>query len=233
MKDFNSQQIDYIESSINSSIYLEACPGSGKTEVIAAKIVKEINNWTLSPGGIALLSFSNSATDELLSRVQQHSINIANRFPHFIGTFDSFIFKFLINPNAKSLTHFDAENNNNTVRIIEATSPLFIQTKYAYNKRGKIKAHHYTFDRKNNCILFNSDDSELDRIRNSIKWEQWQLDDLVKTKHKLFESGFMTHDDSLYLAAEIFIDEKYKDYASLLSKRFPLIVIDECQDLSS
>ncbi|MBT9726424.1 UvrD-helicase domain-containing protein, partial [Escherichia coli] len=78
MKDFNSQQIDYIESSINSSIYLEACPGSGKTEVIAAKIVKEINNWTLSPGGIALLSFSNSATDELLSRVQQHSINIAN-----------------------------------------------------------------------------------------------------------------------------------------------------------
>lgn len=43
----------------------------------------------------------------------------------------------------------------------------------------------------------------------------------------------MTHDDSLYLAAEIFIDEKYKDYASLLSKRFPLIVIDECQDLSS
>ncbi|EFG2186910.1 TPA: UvrD-helicase domain-containing protein [Escherichia coli] len=233
MKDFNSQQIDYIESSINSSIYLEACPGSGKTEVIAAKIVKEINNWTLSPGGIALLSFSNSATDELLSRVQQHSINIANKFPHFIGTFDSFIFKFLINPNAKSLTHFAAENNNNTVRIIEATSPLFIQTKYAYNKRGKIKAHHYTFDRKNNCILFNSDDSELDRIRNSIKWEQWQLDDLIKTKHKLFESGFMTHDDSLYLAAEIFIDEKYKDYASLLSKRFPLIVIDECQDLSS
>lgn len=52
MTHFNSQQMDYIESSIASSIYLEACPGSGKTEVIAAKVAKEINNWTLSPSGI-------------------------------------------------------------------------------------------------------------------------------------------------------------------------------------
>ncbi|MGR3940513.1 UvrD-helicase domain-containing protein [Serratia marcescens] len=73
MKHFNSQQMDYIESSISSSIYLEACPGSGKTEVIAAKVAKEINNWTLSPGGIALLSFSNSATDELFSRVKKYT----------------------------------------------------------------------------------------------------------------------------------------------------------------
>lgn len=106
MTHFNSQQMDYIESSIASSIYLEACPGSGKTEVIAAKVAKEINNWTLSPSGIALLSFSNSATDELFSRVKKYSPDTVSRFPHFIGTFDSFIFKFLIGPNAKCLTHF-------------------------------------------------------------------------------------------------------------------------------
>ncbi|HBX7778059.1 TPA: ATP-dependent helicase [Klebsiella pneumoniae] len=232
MKHFNSQQMDYIESSISSSIYLEACPGSGKTEVIAAKVAKEINNWTLSPGGIALLSFSNSATDELFSRVKKYTPNTVSRFPHFIGTFDSFIFKFLINPNAKSLTNFEGECNNNTLRIIEAASPLFIQTKYAYNKRGKIKAHHYTFDRKNDSILFKSNNPELDRMRSTIDLKEWQVEDLIETKSKLFKSGLMTHDDSLFLAAEIFSNEQYKNYASLLSKRFPLIIIDECQDLS-
>lgn len=232
MNHFNSQQMDYIESSIASSIYLEACPGSGKTEVIAAKVAKEMNNWTLSPSGIALLSFSNSATDELFSRVKKYSPDTVSRFPHFIGTFDSFIFKFLISPNAKSLTHFEGECNNNTLRIIESASPLFIQTKYAYNKRGKIKAHHYTFDRRNDSIPFNSDSPELDRMRNAINLQEWQIKDLIETKHKLFKSGLMTHDDSLFLAAEIFSNEQYKNYASLLSKRFPLIIIDECQDLS-
>ncbi|QXX84389.1 ATP-dependent helicase [Providencia sp. R33] len=232
MEYFNSQQIDYLESPINSSIYLEACPGSGKTEIIAAKVAKEIHNWGHSPGGLALLSFSNSATEELISRVQKYSPETFCRFPHFIGTFDSFIFKFLISPNAKDLTKFEGEDNNNTLKIIEATSPLFIQTKYAYNKRGKIKAHHFSFDRKNNRIRFNSNNSELDRMRKSIKLEDWQLDDLIDTKYRLFKSGFMNHDDSLYLAEEIFSDQKYKTYASLLSQRFPLIIIDECQDLA-
>jgi len=232
MENFNHQQIDYIESSINDNIYLEACPGSGKTEVIAAKVVKEMRDWTLSPGGIALLSFSNSATDELFSRVQKYSPDAINKFPHFIGTFDSFIFKFLISPNSKSLTNFEGIGFDNTLKIIETTSPLFIQTKYKYNKRGHIKAHHYRFDRKNDSIVFNSGDSDLDRVRNSTVFENWQTKDLIETKLRLFKAGLLTYDDVLFLAFDIFNDDKYKDYATSLSQRFPLIIVDECQDLS-
>ncbi|WP_425591832.1 UvrD-helicase domain-containing protein, partial [Hafnia paralvei] len=42
------------------------CPGSGKTEVVAAKLAKEIYIWNKRPGGIAVLSFANSATEELI-----------------------------------------------------------------------------------------------------------------------------------------------------------------------
>ncbi|BCV28886.1 hypothetical protein TUM3811_27460 [Shewanella algae] len=48
------------------------------------------------PGGMAVLSFSNSATDELKARVTKHMPSGYGFFPHFLGTFDSFIYKILL-----------------------------------------------------------------------------------------------------------------------------------------
>lgn len=78
MTHFNSQQMDYIESSIASSIYLEACPGSGKTEVIAAKVAKEINNWTLSPSGPAIWRQTRQEAVNLRSAMWHRNILLNN-----------------------------------------------------------------------------------------------------------------------------------------------------------
>ena len=87
MTNFTIEQKDYIQSTIDDHVYLEACPGSGKTEVVAAKVAKEISNWNKDPSGIAILSFSNSATDELKDRIGKFSTSNLKFYPHFIGTF--------------------------------------------------------------------------------------------------------------------------------------------------
>ena len=45
IKSLDQKQIGYIESSLNQNLYLEACPGSGKTEVLSLKVSYEITKW--------------------------------------------------------------------------------------------------------------------------------------------------------------------------------------------
>ena len=55
-------------------------------------------------------------------------------------------------------------------------------------------------------------------------------DDLCKTKKKLWKSGFFTYEDVDHLAYRLLLINS--DIADLVSKRFPVVIVDECQDLS-
>lgn len=230
--EFTSEQLDYINSSIEEHIFLEACPGSGKTEVVATKVAKEIDSWKKSPGGFAVLSFANSATDELTSRVSKHLPKGRKMFPHFLGTFDSFIYKNIVSPLSIELTGYAGEGSDASIRIIEPTAHMGYRTKYSYAKRGGIKAYHYSFNLIKGCVVFDTGDTILNRTLSSISLKDWQLDDLIATKSKMFKGGFATYRDIEYLAIKAITKKKYEHFVHLLVKRYPLIIIDECQDLS-
>ncbi|MCT8858507.1 UvrD-helicase domain-containing protein [Shewanella xiamenensis] len=142
--EFTQEQLNYVNSSIEKHVYLEACPGSGKTEVVAAKVAKEIESWKKYPSGLAALSFANSATDELSSRVARYQPNCRSMFPHFLGTFDSFIFKNIVSPISTELTTYIGENGDSSIRIVEPNAQIGYKTKYSYVNIGKIKANHYS-----------------------------------------------------------------------------------------
>lgn len=230
--EFTSEQLDYVNSTIEKHIFLEACPGSGKTELVATKIAKEINSWKKMPGGFAALSFANSATDELTSRVLKYLPNGREMFPHFLGTFDSFIYKNIVSPLSTELTEYTGEGGDASISIIEPTAHMGYRTKYSYAKRGPVKAHHYSFDLINGCIVFDTGDSILNRTLSSITLKDWQFDDLRTTKNKMLKGGFATYRDIECLALEAITEKKYEHFVWLLVKRYPLIIIDECQDLS-
>ena len=48
-----NEQLDYIFSPLDQCIYLEACAGSGKTEVLGLKAAYEICKWGSDKSGIA------------------------------------------------------------------------------------------------------------------------------------------------------------------------------------
>lgn len=81
----------------DGSVFVTACPGSGKTRVLAERARRLFANRP-SWHGVAFLSFTKAAIFELSSRLRYDSILPSPMFPSFLGTFDSFVWQFLVAP---------------------------------------------------------------------------------------------------------------------------------------
>jgi DNA helicase-2/ATP-dependent DNA helicase PcrA len=82
---------------------VEACPGSGKTTVLVAKLALLSRYWTSKTQGICVLSMTNAAREEI--QVRLGSTFEGQRLlchPHFIGTIHSFFSDFLAKPYLNS-----------------------------------------------------------------------------------------------------------------------------------
>ncbi|CAN7586077.1 UvrD-helicase domain-containing protein [Pararhizobium sp. LjRoot238] len=79
------------------SAFIAACPGAGKTRVMVERARKLLGNRAAGRG-IAFLSFTIAAVSELEDRLCREGLVETPAFPHFIGTFDSFLWQFLIAP---------------------------------------------------------------------------------------------------------------------------------------
>ena len=75
--------------------FLRACPGAGKTYQVVDRYLARTEGEKRK--GIALVSFSNSAVDE--ARRRCGTAVEALKSPNYVGTFDSFIHRFLVTPH--------------------------------------------------------------------------------------------------------------------------------------
>lgn len=76
------------------SLAVEACPGAGKTRSIVARYIERQG---VQNHGIALLSFTNRAVQEVKLRCVSHPHLL--RSPNFVGTFDAFLHRFVVTPD--------------------------------------------------------------------------------------------------------------------------------------
>ena len=94
MLELTTEQIAFLKSS--GKVVLHACPGSGKTTVVAMKLIDYLQHWTRPHQGIAVLSFTNVASNEInrqAIKLLPKGFSVDN--PHFVGTLDSFIDSFI------------------------------------------------------------------------------------------------------------------------------------------
>lgn len=79
------------------SAFVTACPGAGKTRVLIerARHLLDRKGWKR---GIAFLSFTEVAVSELDARLRREGLLPSPAMPHFIGTFDSFLWRVLVAP---------------------------------------------------------------------------------------------------------------------------------------
>ena len=68
-------------------------PGSGKTRALVARFLQTA---AAQHRGVALLSFTNAAVDEVRRRTGGSAQ--ALKAPHFVGTIDSFLHRFIVTP---------------------------------------------------------------------------------------------------------------------------------------
>ena len=78
---------------------VRACPGSGKTYSVAARLAHQMSNWPHGMKGIAAISFTNVAWEEIERKVRgEFEFRRGISYPHFLGTIDSFVNQFIFLP---------------------------------------------------------------------------------------------------------------------------------------
>lgn len=77
--------------------FITACPGAGKTRTMVERARRSLRQ-SADRRGVAFLSFTNAAVDELEARLRAFGAMPVPLFPSFIGTFDRFLWQFLVCP---------------------------------------------------------------------------------------------------------------------------------------
>ncbi len=243
-------QLKYVLSPIDENTFLRACAGSGKTEVVGMKAAYEISKWDKSThNGIAILTFTNDAKDVIKERISQFN-NMPSTYPHFVGTLSSFIHQYISQPFGYKYRNFHGKNGDCSFLVVDKTldsyKSCWLDNYYSF----KIYAHKTFYDYEKERFYINkkfidvSEDEHLnsgsykkyiERINKSEdKKKEYTIDDVKKSiitmKRKFNSHGFANFDDMNNIAYKVlFTSNKTRE---VIAKKFPLIIIDECQDLS-
>lgn len=220
-------QFNYAFSEVDKNIFLKACPGSGKTEVVGLKTAYEIKRWDKEVGGIAVLTFTNNAADVISERVSQFAGIEKIKYPHFIGTFDSWLHGYIAHPFGHFATKYQGKEGDYSIRLIDhKVNSKFLENKKfnakLYHGKGTIKANKYYRDRKSNEYVYcDNKKGSLD-----VAFEN----NLRQAKKNFIEAGFATYQDIENICFKLLSEQV--SLAKRIAQRFPIIIIDECQDLS-
>jgi DNA helicase II / ATP-dependent DNA helicase PcrA len=204
---------------------VKACPGSGKTLTVAVRLSRLLNEWRNPHAGIAVMSFTNIAWQEVERYLAQScDITVPLGYPHFLGTIDSFINRFIflpfghkvmgcgIRPELTGLPHDDYEPIGRWLywRNAECNKYGCHLNDFSYNERRELMtlAAHSHF---NKC--------------------QSGHEPCARLKAKFTTAGYATQADANYFALKLL--EQLPELASAVSRRFPVLIIDEAQDSSS
>jgi DNA helicase-2/ATP-dependent DNA helicase PcrA len=92
-RDLNSEQAEAIL--LPGSIFLVACPGSGKTRTLTYKIAYELSRLKSSRNFVVAITYTHRAADEIHERIENLGVNTSNLW---IGTIHSFCLEWIIKP---------------------------------------------------------------------------------------------------------------------------------------
>lgn len=219
------------------SIDVQACPGSGKTTLIAAKLILLAQKWRSQHRGICVLSHTNVAKDEIIERIQHSKTKEAQEllsYPHFIGTIQEFVHRFLALPYVRCNNTCDITVDND--EYAKQAVKLLSRKQFSW-LRGTLNCLRNNEAREaffKEIYHYSSQDGTAINIKTRPK--SWKSDanferakrDLLLLKKYLEESGYFLYRDMYSLGQEV-----YKNNNAIINSlraRFPYVLLDEMQD---
>jgi superfamily I DNA/RNA helicase len=220
-----------------SHIVVKACPGSGKTYSVTARLAKLIHEKIYKHQGVSVLSFTNNACIEIKDYLKKHCDINDIGYPHFIGTLDSFINNYIFLPFGHLVMECDKRPEivgTEYNRWYEFDSSL--RRWNGKKKKSEISDPSYFFDK----VSFNKNDNPFPtahEIEFCFSWKKFknkdgsyrkELAEIIERKNYHFNQGKATQADANYLAYKLLVN--YPQIAENLTNRFPTIIVDEAQD---
>ena len=202
---------------------LRAAPGSGKTWKSCRRFIWRAANWPHPVGGLALLSFTNAAIREFKTA----TINVGRRDlltdPNYVGTFDSFVERYILVPFGHLLTDADKRP-----RLFPGPRPgdwNNAQLKVWRDGKGGRKIPIPAWE-----VIPYPDGTKV-RFKASPTFGNQPVDGAEKPVHTLLSLGYYTHAQRVFWACILLF--KRPHIAGLLARRFREIIVDEAQDTNS
>lgn len=248
---FDQERINFIKE--NQTCDLQAVPGSGKTTVLLAKLLILERHLPFPDGrGVLVISHTNAAMDEIKKEIEIYCPKLFSA-PHFIGTIQSFVDRFLAIPYYAqkygrkpiridddiyaetsgnfSYTHlkgFNIDESNNAKRYLRGND---ICKRYRIENRNGVEI--LTKEFLGNILTVKKPKGNT-KPANYKDWTDPEkarvYDWLMAYKKKLLESGTLCFDDAYYLAEEYL--RNYPTIIKTLQNRFKYVYVDEVQDMS-
>jgi len=212
----NTEQWQAYESEGNCVVL--AGPGAGKTKTITVKIAKLLDGEVRPPRRLACITYSNACVGELLSRLRNLGIVDDKRL--LLSTVHSFCLTELVLPYAQ-LAGLAVPDP------VVIASPAQARDMFRQAYRATLKGDAPNWFRM-----------ECDRLRRTIvdkdspEWKSWSRREtaVVEAYEKLLlENGLIDFDGIVLTGLQLV--ERFDWVRSCIKAKYPIIVIDEYQDL--
>jgi DNA helicase II / ATP-dependent DNA helicase PcrA len=225
---FNDDQKSVIK--FLKTVDVQACPGSGKTTTLAAKLFILANK--LPPAfnkGVCIITHTNVAVNEI-----KHKLGDAGsrffKYPNHFGTIQSFVDKFLTIPG------YVTEFKKRPYRIDDETYFRYIESKfnstYNYRKslfslsRRSIDPHHLRFSCEDFSLV-----KSIYGVAIGLNSTTDTMVDALKCKLEVLKDGYICFEDAYAIALKYL--RMYPKLKALFENRFAYVFIDEMQDMDS
>jgi DNA helicase II / ATP-dependent DNA helicase PcrA len=215
------------------SFDVQACPGAGKTTVVATKVVVLLDGWR-GRAGILVLTHTNVAREEIQKRLRRSDVGrAALDAPHFVGTIQSFVDTFLALPymRAKGMPVEQIDNDAFASAADDEYARGYHKLRFWLNTARKPGQPE---DRRYRALEYGAAEGELTfdgketRLKNP---ETESYKELARLKAALTARGVFRHADMYHFASR-YLDE-FPWAAEALRARFRVVLLDEMQDTSA
>jgi hypothetical protein len=207
----------------SGELFVKACPGAGKTRAIVTRFVRRAGEERRK--GVALLSFTNAAIDEARLRARAGATDVL-RPPHYVGTFDGFINRFITGPIYSAAS-------GKAPSYVEEWSELVAARIGAMQMAGApLPLDCFTYDDAGSATLVVERVEESYGRRKQAVAQRPKLEELATKRFKsLVDGGTFACSASRWYATRALESPVTGPAVSrLLAARFSEVIVDEGQD---
>lgn len=208
------EQIAIIEH--EGHAFVRACPGAGQTRTMVERARVMLAD-TSDLRSVAFLSFTNAAVDEMKMRLAKFGALPAPIFPNYIGTFDGFLWQFLIGP-------FGIDGCPEPPQLIPDKKDWVVKPPYDAARELTLEC----FDRQTGALIKNKADKFKFEPKNGPgAWEKVARNMIGRS----LEKGLLDFEDVRAIVKGRLVEKIFADRAvAALTGRFKELVVDEAQD---
>ncbi|MBB3386652.1 MULTISPECIES: ATP-dependent helicase [unclassified Rhizobium] len=207
--DLNAEQVDAITT--QGSVFLSACPGSGKTRALTYKAALELSRLSNENQRVVAITYTHRAADEIRERIETLGVSTDQLW---IGTIHSFCLEWILRPY--QIYHPALRHGFTVVDAKESEDRLALHCNAA---RNNVKPFHCAYN-------YTTEGCELRGISTSFK----------PAVMKVLEAYWMDLEEHRQVDFEMILRFTYElisrvsTITTLLSKLFRFILVDEYQD---